>query len=75
MSDIVKGSIIVAAGLIISAFLFSGRYTMLIDSGAAEIWRLDRYTGQIAVCGIPDEKKVAGCAPMKEVNGASVKSD
>lgn len=75
MSDIVKGAIIIALGLAISAFLFSGRYTMILESEAAEIWRLDRYTGEIAVCGIPDQKKVAGCAPMKEGNGASVNSN
>jgi len=75
MSDIVKVAIIIAVGLIMSGFLFSGRYTMLLNSEAGEIWRLDRYTGKISVCGVPDNKRVAGCAPMAEGNKATLNSN
>ena len=46
-------TLIATLGLTVSAFLVGGRYEVYPQG--KDIWRLDRYTGTLSICGLTDE--------------------
>lgn len=65
MKERVLPAAILAIGIALAAFLFGGRYSMVRD-GSNIVWRLDRYTGDVWACGVPDEQEMAGCGKLSE---------
>jgi hypothetical protein len=66
MKERILPAIILALALMGSAVLLGGRYSLIHDSNNGVVWRLDRYTGIVSICGAPDDKEIASCGDLKE---------
>lgn len=75
MKERILPASIIALGLVVSAFLWGGRYTMERDSDNI-VWRLDRYSGELWACGVAvDKDDVAGCGKMTEGGKLAINSN
>jgi hypothetical protein len=55
-------SILLAAGLIALGLMFGARYEISPPMQGGNVWRVDRLTGKLAVCGAFDNKLT--CRPV-----------
>ena len=65
MNERILSSAILALGIVLAAFLIGGRYTIL-ELDESNVWRLDRYTGKIWICGAETDDGILGCGPLQE---------
>ncbi len=61
---LIIASVIMALGFAATGYFIGGRYT-IIGSNSNEVTRLDRYTGEIAMC-VPGTK--SGCGFMLDAS-------
>jgi len=57
-------SILLAAVLIIVGLMFVGRYEISPPMQGGNVWRVDRLTGNLVVCGAFDDQIT--CKPVEE---------
>jgi len=57
-------SILLAAVLITLGLMFVGRYEISPPMQGGNVWRVDRLTGNLAVCGAFDDQIT--CKPVEE---------
>ncbi|MGB6907880.1 MAG: hypothetical protein WBE04_12320 [Methyloceanibacter sp.] len=57
-------SILLAAVLITLGLMFVGRYEISAPMQGGNVWRVDRLTGNLAVCGAFDDQIT--CKPVEE---------
>jgi hypothetical protein len=71
MTERIAITVIAVFGVVACAFLIGGRFEMY--SQGEVIWRLDRYTGTVSVCGLTNQDNDVGCGTV--VEGGIVTAD